>query len=206
MNRNYCNESEKYIVPPGRKKKYFLKNKWFFSAVVIAVLAILYFINAYFAHENIADEVVNARVVRVIDGDTIDVYIKGETVRVRMIGIDAPESVSDKEEENSVFGEYASDYTKSNLKEGQRIYLTFDSEKYDMYERLLAYVWTDTNYEDIGNLYQYRMLEDGYAVVLKIEPNTKFYSQLHEIMQSAVEERRGLWADDIFYNENIIYQ
>lgn len=206
MIRNHHKNNNQTIISPNRRKKYYLKNKWVFSILAIGIFLVSFLLGIYFYRDVPLNDYVNARIVRVIDGDTIDVFMKGKTVRVRMIGIDAPESVSYEEERNSVYGEYASEYTKRNLKEGEQIYLTFDLEQYDQYDRLLAYVWMKDDFEDINNLYQYQMVKDGYAVIIKIEPNTQYYYTLREAMCDAVEAEHGLWADKTFYNENKMYQ
>jgi len=127
---------------------------------------------------------------RVVDGDTIIVLNKNkEELRVRLIGIDTPESVHPDANKNTAEGQLASDYTKSQLKKGQTLYLEFDEEPQDKYGRTLAYVWLDhqvdsTNIEDIAkNMYNAKLIADGYAIAKKFPPNTK-YAELFEELQS----------------------
>ena len=127
---------------------------------------------------------------RVVDGDTIIVLNKNkEELRVRLIGIDTPESVHPDADKNTVDGQLASDYTKSQLKKGQILYLEFDEEPQDKYGRTLAYVWINhqvdsTNIEDIAkNMYNAKLIADGYAVAKKFPPNTK-YAELFEELQN----------------------
>src|SRR4051794_22491057 len=82
----------------------------------------------------------NATVVRVIDGDTIDVDFDGRTVRVRLIGIDTPET---KKPNTPVqcYGPEASAFTKHALPEGTGVLIVRDLEARDDYGRLLGYVY-----------------------------------------------------------------
>lgn len=115
------------------------------------------------------------KVVRVVDGDTIIVDIAGEDTRVRLIGIDTPESVHPDASKNTAAGKTASEHTKQLLT-GKDVYLEYDNEKYDKYDRVLAYVYLD------GEMINAQLLEDGYAVTMTIPPNTK-YADLFEMLE-----------------------
>ncbi len=80
-----------------------------------------------------------ARVVRVVDGDTIEVRIGGRDEYVRLIGVDTPETVK-PDTPVQCFGERASHFTKRRLT-GRRVRLVFGVEPRDVYGRLLAYVY-----------------------------------------------------------------
>lgn len=127
---------------------------------------------------------------RVVDGDTIIVTNENqEELRVRLIGIDTPEIVHPDENKNTAEGQQASEYTKKQLTKGQTLYLEFDKEPQDQYGRTLAYVWLDnrvdpTNIEDIAkNMYNAKLIVDGYAVAKKFPPNTK-YADIFEELQN----------------------
>src|SRR4051794_29543591 len=84
----------------------------------------------------------HARVLRVVDGDTIKVRLDdGSTERVRYIGIDTPESVKPNTPVQC-FAKKASHYNAS-LVAGRAVTLRMDAEARDRYGRLLAYVYTD---------------------------------------------------------------
>src|SRR5262249_9114156 len=72
-------------------------------------------------------------VVRVIDGDTIVVKIEGKDTRVRLIGVDTPETVHPNKPVE-YYGKEASAFTKKLL-EGQRVTLEYDRQKTDRYKR-----------------------------------------------------------------------
>ena len=204
------NKNNKYrdidnMTPPKRRRKYYLKNRWIFSVFAMTVVVIVMLVTSYLKQNMAETDYTVAQVFRVIDGDTIDVSLEGEIVRVRMIGIDAPESVSFDEDRNTFWGERASEYTKEHLKEGRIIYLTYDLEMYDNYGRLLAYVWVENEFDNLNSLYQYQMLKDGYAVLFTYKPNTKYVSDLQNAERIAFNDKAGLWAEEAFLNENRIY-
>lgn len=89
------------------------------------------------------------KLVRVVDGDTIAVDIAGEEIKVRLIGIDTPESVASSlyldrtGKENTPEGEKAADYVKNMLEDTETVYLQKDVSDTDRYGRLLRYVWLE---------------------------------------------------------------
>ena len=129
---------------------------------------------------------VEAKVLRVVDGDTLKIQIADKDYKVRLLGVDTPESVSPKKEKNTKEGKIASEYTKKNL-EGKDIVLEFDVSPYDRYGRLLAYVYVD------GNCYNEKLLEEGYAKVMMISPNVKNSKYYRQIEKQAKENNVGFW-------------
>ena len=114
-------------------------------------------------------------VVRVVDGDTIIVDIGGTEERVRLIGVDTPESVHPDSEKNTQAGILASDYTKSRL-EGKQVELELDVQERDLYGRLLAYVYVD------GVMYNKTLLADGVANLATYPPNVKYVDEFTAIV------------------------
>jgi len=90
-----------------------------------------------------------ATLVRVVDGDTIVVNIENDEYKVRLIGINTPESVASKEylertgKENTEEGRDASEYLKALLADVDTVYLQKDVSDTDRYGRLLRYVWLE---------------------------------------------------------------
>lgn len=116
---------------------------------------------------------------RVVDGDTIIVHDEdGNRIRVRLTGINAPESVHPDEEMNTEEGREASSYLKDLLKDTEEVYLEFDVEQYDQYERTLAYVWVDTDPESDSDedyiMLNELMLQEDLAEPVYIKPNLKY--------------------------------
>ena len=79
------------------------------------------------------------KVVRVIDGDTVKIDYNGRHTNVRLIGVDTPETVHPNKPVEA-YGKEASNFTK-NLLLGESVYLRFDAERTDTYDRLLAYLY-----------------------------------------------------------------
>ncbi len=127
-----------------------------------------------------------ARVTRVVDGDTIDVNLGGEIVRVRLIGIDTPETV-DPSEPVGCYGPAASHFTTTML-EGQEVGLEFDVEHLDRYGRTLAYVWLG------DQLFNEVLVAQGFAQVSTYPPNVKYVDVFVKAQREARSLGRGLWG------------
>lgn len=137
-----------------------------------------------------ADKVVaNASVVRVIDGDTVDLRIGRKRERVRLIGINTPETV-DPRRPVECFGPQAKTETKHLLPPGTRVRLERDVEPRDDYGRLLGYI---TRASD-GLFVNMHLAEQGFAVPLSIAPNTAHAPGFAEAARQAESAGRGLWG------------
>jgi len=128
-------------------------------------------------------------VTRVVDGDTFIYKENGEQIRVRMIGIDTPESVAPEEsgKDNTQEGIDASAYTKS-LIEGKTVYLEYDAGREDKYGRELAYVYLSD-----GRMVQDILLSEGYAKIMTIQPNIKYAQHFLELEEEAEKSGVGFW-------------
>jgi micrococcal nuclease len=132
------------------------------------------------------DKLISAQVVRVIDGDTLEVTINGKTDKIRLIGVDTPETVHPNQKVEP-YGKEASEFTKSQLN-GKTVSLEFDAEKQDKYGRLLAYVWME------DKLFNETLLKEGYAQVSTYPPNVKYVEKFTAAQTEARNNNRGLWA------------
>ena len=131
----------------------------------------------------------NAMVERVIDGDTIVVDIKGSRERVRLLGIDTPESVAVNRPEQC-FGRESAIYLTLHLPKRSEVTLVRDIESRDHYDRLLAYIVRSSD-QLFANL---DLLERGHAGVMIFEPNS-FYRELFEGAENeAFKAGIGLWG------------
>jgi len=131
----------------------------------------------------------NATIVRHIDGDTILVRRGGVEQRVRLIGIDTPETKKPNAPVEC-FGPEASARLQALLPDGSAVRLERDVEELDDYDRVLAYVYRA---ED-GLFINEAMAADGFADVLSIKPNTAHADSIRAATDQARRERRGLWA------------
>lgn len=144
-----------------------------------------------------------ATVSRVVDGDTLVVAVSGEEKRVRLILVDTPESVHPDQSKNTEYGKLASDYTASQLKEGQVIYLQKDVSDTDKYNRLLRYVWLeqpnniDNEAEVRSKMYNAKLLLAGYAQLATYPPDVKYVEIFTQLQSEAREGNKGLWGIDV---------
>jgi micrococcal nuclease len=129
-----------------------------------------------------------ARVVRVVDGDTIAVEAGGRRDVVRYIGVDTPESVKP----NTPVQCFAKAASAANVRlvAGRRVRLVLDAEERDRYGRLLAYVYRAAD----GVFVNARLVSEGYARTLTIRPNTHFASRFSVLQNIAKSAGRGLWG------------
>ena len=117
--------------------------------------------------------------VRVVDGDTYIVELNGEEKRIRLIGVNTPESVAPADyAENTAEGERVSEIVKNKLREGDTLLLEYDTERTDKYDRTLAYVYLPD-----GTMIQEWLLENGYAEVMTIPPNVRYAERFKEIQK-----------------------
>lgn len=138
-------------------------------------------------------EFVKASVIRVVDGDTLVVNIDNTQTKVRLIGIDTPESVASDEyliktgKKNSIEGKNASDFTKSILADYSEVYLEKDISETDKYGRLLRYVWLDvpddkTDLDEISSkMLNAILVKEGYAKSVRYKPDIEYSDYFDEL-------------------------
>lgn len=135
-------------------------------------------------------------VVKVIDGDTIDIVNGDKIEKIRLVGIDTPEPYSDNNTKKwyglpnkhlKEWGVKARDYTNDKLynKEVNISYDSIQGEK-DDYGRTLAYVSID------GKNFNLELVENGYARVYT-EKKSDLYLKLIEAQTRAQLNKVGLW-------------
>jgi micrococcal nuclease len=132
-------------------------------------------------------EAVAAKVQRVVDGDTFIATVRGRRERVRVIGVDTPESV-DPNRPDEPYGEEASNFAKHYLN-GATVRLAGDVEPRDRYGRMLAYVWLED-----GTFWNALLAAEGYAQQLTIPPNVTYAGLFRRLVGEARRNNRGLWA------------
>jgi len=130
-----------------------------------------------------------ALVVAVVDGDTVELQVAGQTERVRLIGIDTPEATGGYLPAEC-YGDEASSFTRSLIPEGTEVRLTRDIEARDRYDRLLAYL----HRADDGLFVNLEIAARGYAEALIIEPNATHAEAFHSAAAAARDQGLGLWS------------
>ena len=133
-----------------------------------------------------------ATVTHVVDGDTIDVRIGEHEERVRLIGIDTPET---KKPNFPIecFGPEASAFTASLLPIGTRVRIERDLVGRDDYGRLLGYVYLDRDVTP-DTFVNMEIIRQGYATPLTIEPNSTYARDFAKAAGEAEAAGLGLWA------------
>ena len=116
----------------------------------------------------------NLKIKRVVDGDTVHVFSKGEVLKVRLVEIDTPEM-------DQPHGEEAKEYLENLLKDG---YINLDISGTDIYKRKLGRIyWKE---KDINRL----MVKSGHAWVYdQYVTDQTFY----EDQNYARSRKLGLW-------------
>jgi micrococcal nuclease len=128
-----------------------------------------------------------AHVERVVDGDTIIVSAGGQAMRLRYIGIDAPESVTPGSPVE-YFGPEASDYNE-RLVADREVCLEKDVSDTDRFGRWLRYVY-------VGDVFvNEQIVRDGYARAATFPPDVKHQELFREAEREAREANRGLWGE-----------
>ena len=130
------------------------------------------------------------KVLKVVDGDTISVDVRGKKEVVRLLGIDTPESV-DPRKPVQCFAREATNKLKSFIN-GKSVILVDDSTQgnRDKYGRLLRYVYLSDNVRTFING---EMIKQGYAFSYKQYP-TKMLDKFNSFEKYAQEHNLGLWG------------
>lgn len=122
----------------------------------------------------------SATLVRVVDGDTIDVEIDGEVERLRYIGIDTPEI-------DERCAQAATAANELVLGDG-KLRLAPDEENRDVYGRILRYVYIGETFVNL------ELAKLGLADVLRIAPNTRHADDFRDAVEAAKKAGTGcLW-------------
>lgn len=195
-----------------RKNYNYKNNKTYKFIVFICVLAVSLFtymadkkdvvsipvdeevaIDAELTRDNAINKTYGPYVVsRVVDGDTYIINLNGRDEKVRLIGVDTPESVArgSNAEKNCEEGKTASNYVKQ-LIERESVYLEYDIQERDRYGRILAYVYLNdgTQLEEV-------LLNRGYARVMTISPNVAYADRYVELQKKARRNNTGFWESN----------
>lgn len=196
-------ERNEYKSPMKKLKKIFT------TVLVLIVLLTVYYYRDTEIVKNITNQVQEnieslspireATVERVVDGDTLVVNLDNEKVKVRLIGVDCPESVHKDKSKNTRAGKLASMFTKDLLPKNTKVFLEFDKEPKDRYGRTLAYVWLEkpnlppitqpelvliaTNQTELVRTKMLNgiLVDKGHAKAKTYKPNVKYKTIFEEI-------------------------
>ncbi len=131
------------------------------------------------------------KVSRVVDGDTLVVDYEGTQEKVRLIGVNTPETV-DPRKIVECFGIEASKRMKE-LAEGNRVRLEVDDSQgvRDVYSRMLAYVYLED-----GQMLNRKMIAEGYAYEYTYMTPYRYQQDFRDVQNIARISARGLWSPE----------
>lgn len=135
-----------------------------------------------------------AILLRVVDGDTIKVSLNGKNETIRIIGINAPESV-DPRKPVECMGKEASNQAKQFFeKTDKKLWLEKDPSQSnrDKYDRLLRYVFTANGTTDFGK----SMISLGFAYEYTYDNPYKYQKIYKQTEREAQDAKKGLWAEN----------
>jgi len=128
---------------------------------------------------------IDGTVVRIVDGDTIDVQLADRVEKIRYIGVNAPEVHHPIRGEESGGREAAE--VNRRLVAARHVRLELDVRTRDRYGRLLAYVWAG------DTMVNAELVRLGYAQVMTVPPNVKYQRLFVKLQREARDAHRGLW-------------
>lgn len=142
-----------------------------------------------------------AKITSVTDGDTVTVQAGSKSYKVRLIGVDTPETVHPSKPV-SFYGKEASNFTKENLT-GRYVYLEKDVSETDKYYRSLRYVWLNLpenlaypSFEDVRDkMFNGILLKEGYATLATFPPDVKYLDYFRKIAKTASLKEIGLYNE-----------
>lgn len=132
---------------------------------------------------NVPDGALRAVLVKVVDGDTIDVTIGGQELTVRYVGIDTPERGEP--------GYKAAAAANQALLGSGNLWLAQDKTDKDRYGRLLRFIYTDQ-----GVFVNEQMLAQGWAQPLEFKPDVTLAVEFRKLATEAAQAKRGFWSGD----------
>ena len=134
---------------------------------------------------------IKSKVARVIDGDT---FVLSDSQHVRMLGINTPEIARLGKPADS-FADSAAHFVKS-LIESKQVKLTLDENTYDIFGRVLAYVWlTDITGKD-SLFIQAELLKAGLCRISYYPKRMRYYDLFYNLRRTARRNHLGIWSND----------
>ena len=129
------------------------------------------------------------KVLRVIDGDTIELENKQT---VRYIGVDAPELHHPKKPVQC-FASASAEFNRK-LVEGKTVRLEKDVSETDRYKRLLRYIYVINQSTPSAEIFvNKKLVEEGYAYAATFPPDVKYAELFRQAQAEAMDDQRGLW-------------
>lgn len=173
----------------------FAKKLGLFFSIVLIIASVYQYQLDGFIPKVLPTETANTvgvyyEVTHVADGDTIHISMNGKDEKVRLIGINTPETV-DPRRPVECFGKEASTRMKE-IANGKIVRLEYDPTQStrDTYGRILAYVFLED-----GQMLNRKMVAEGYAYEYTYMTPYKYQKEFRELQTFARTSGRGLWAE-----------
>jgi micrococcal nuclease len=129
-------------------------------------------------------------VTKVVDGDTFWVDDGSEEgLKIRLIGVDAPESRNAFRKVVGYYGKESKQFM-ATLIAGKKVRLEYDVDPLDMYGRTLAYVYLQD-----GTFVNAELVKKGFGMVMTVPPNVKYAEKFIRWERTARKRNRGLWNE-----------
>lgn len=132
---------------------------------------------------SVPEGALQAVLVKVVDGDTVEVTIGGQALTVRYVGIDTPERGEP--------GYKAAAAANQTLLGSGNLWLAPDKTDKDRYGRLLRFIYTDE-----GVFVNEQMVAQGWAQPLEFKPDITLAVEFRKLATAAAETKRGFWSGD----------
>lgn len=141
-----------------------------------------------------------ATVLRVVDGETLQVIYYGKEELLRLIGVDTPEIYPNKEARREakkakqdvrtimIHGKLAIKFIKKLVRENDPVVIEFDAQRRDEHRKLLGYVYLHN-----GAMLNEEIIREGYGSPRIEKPNTRYQSKFLKAYDEARKAKRGLW-------------
>ena len=148
----------------------------------------------------IPEDAVPALLIDIVDGDTFDADVMQDNgqfreERIRMIGIDTPETNYSFGNEPECYGEEATKRAESLLVAAEEIWLSSDVSDRDRNGRLLRYVWIVSEIDGEVHFLNEDLVKEGYALANTYQPDDEYQDVLDEAEELAITEGRGMWLE-----------
>lgn len=171
-------------------------------------ISLLVIIVSFFLTENFDSidktETSSLKIFKVIDGDTVHLKQNQEIIKVRLIGVDTPESSENdkafrdayhsKEDVKEIvaMGKESKRFLSTLLQKNTDVTLELGTESKDKYNRTLGYLYLDN-----GNMVNETILREGFGMVVTFPPNVKYVEKFKSAMEYAIRNQNGLWGDSL---------
>ena len=192
----------KTLYKIGRK----FRNMYPWLCLLVALVMIVsYLVKHYYFQKTelpLTEGVYN--VERVVDGDTL---LLSNGIRVRLMGVDTPETVKPRSEVEP-FGPEATAFTKQAIAQnGNRVFIRLDCDRFDKYGRNLAFVYLgESDAADVVFLNE-ELVRAGLAkAIMTFNYSMSIKRRLYKAQKEAIENHRGIWSLPENQNEKPLLQ